>query len=101
MFGEEVSRFAPWAWRIGLARTPASTRRSAAERDEAERLRAQLVRANHARDVEDMRREALVDSVVVAVPAALSHARTQAWDAGWDAACNGMPKSANPMRQET
>lgn len=71
------------------------------DRAEAERLRQQVAEANRDRDEQEQRREALVESVAAAVPAALLHARAQAWDAGWEAARLGLPKSANPVRSET
>ena len=69
----------------------------AAARD-AELLRRQLEAAKQARAVEDQRREALIDCVVSAVPAALLKARSEAWDEGWEAACRGLPKTVNPAR---
>jgi hypothetical protein len=48
--------------------------------------------ADHAR-----RHAALLDSIATTIPAALLLARTQAWDAGWEAARHGLPKTANPL----
>jgi hypothetical protein len=92
-----VSRWNPRSWR-----TDAAERAALRQQAEADRLREQLHKARQARDLQDQRREALVDSVLTAVPVALEQARAQAWnagwDAGWEAARRGLPKIANPLR---
>ena len=85
-----------------LFRERASDMERAAAR-EAEALRRQLVAADRARQELEQRREVLVDCVVAAVPAAILRAQTSAWDngweAGWQAGRNGLPKTANPVRE--
>lgn len=44
----------------------------------------------------ERRREVLIECVVATVPTAILHARTEAWDEGWEAARKGLPKTANP-----
>jgi hypothetical protein len=72
--------------------------RSTEDHENAELLRLQLAAADQARDMQSRRREALIDCVVSAVPAALLKARNAAWDEGYEAACRGLPKTANPAR---
>ncbi len=69
-----------------LRNRPVGTRRLAKINTEA------VARA----ESERRRREALVESVAVAVPVAILSARTKAWDEGWEAARCGLPRSANP-----
>lgn len=51
-----------------------------------------------ARDEQELRHAALLDSIATTIPAALLLARTRAWDEGWEAARHGLPKSSNPVR---
>jgi hypothetical protein len=52
-------------------------------------------------EVEQRRREALIECVVSAVPVAILSARSEAWNEGWEAALRGLPKTANPARPVT
>lgn len=57
-----------------------------------------LAEVARARAEQEKRHAALLDSIATTIPVALMMARNDAWDAGWEAAKNGLPKSSNPVR---